>query len=467
MEYGAACPTIMDIWQRCAPGSPGAFLLASTGPEGSVWTNTGYILAAVVLVLLNGFFVAAEFAIVKVRPTRIDELASQGSFAARTAQHAVKHLDAYLSATQLGITLTSLALGWIGEPAFARLLKPLFAAADIPESLRHQLAIGFGFFIITFLHIVFGELAPKSLAIRKSQSTALAVAWPLHLFYALFKPLILLMNGAANLVLRAGGIEPATEREMVHSPQELDMIVAGSQKGGTLEATEAEIAREALDLHERTARDAMVPRVDIAFLSTEWPVEECIRTARSAGFTRFPLCDPDPDTVIGMVHVKDLFALANRPTASVRDVRRDILMVPETKPLDSLLRQFQSSRIHMAIVLDEYGGTLGLITLEDVLEEIVGDIQDEHQHEPPEMEPAGEGAYRVDGGISLEDLGKDLGIAFEPSEAETLGGYLQWRLGAVPEAGQSVRADGFLLTVQEMDGRRVRAVLVQREASGS
>lgn len=456
----------MDIWQWCTPGFPGGLLTASASPESSVWSNAWYILAAVVLVLLNGFFVAAEFAIVKVRPTRIEELANRGSLAARTAQRAVQHLDAYLSATQLGITLTSLALGWIGEPAFGRLMQPVFALASIPRPLQHQLAIGFGFFIITFLHIVFGELAPKSLAIQKSQSTALAVAWPLHVFYTLFKPLILLMNGAANLVLRAAGIQPASELETVHSPQELDMIVAGSQKGGTLEVTEAEIAREALELHERTARDAMVPRVDIAFLSTDASVEDCIRIARTAGFTRYPLCDQDPDTVIGMVHVKDLLALADRPTACVRDVRRDILMVPETRPLDSLLRQFQSSRIHMAIVLDEYGGTLGLITLEDVLEEIVGDIQDEHQHEPPAMVPAGEGTWRVDGGISLEDLGKDLGIALEPSEAETLGGYLQWRLGAVPETGQSIRADGFLLTVQEMDGRRVRAVLVQRLPEG-
>lgn len=453
----------MDIWLRCAPANPGALLLSVTWTDASLWSNAGYIAAAVVLVLLNGFFVAAEFAIVKVRPTRIDELAAQGNFAARTAQRAVGHLDAYLSATQLGITLTSLALGWIGEPAFARLLQPLFALLDVPETLQHRLAIGFGFFIITFLHIVFGELAPKSIAIQKSQSTALAVAWPLHVFYTVFKPLILLMNGAANLVLRMAGIQPASEHEMVHSPQELDMIVAGSQQGGTLEVTEAEIAREALDLHERTARDAMVPRVDMAYLSTSSTLEECIRSARAAGYTRFPLCDPDPDTVIGMVHVKDLFALTGSTTATVCDARREILMVPETKPLDSLLRQFQSSRIHIAIVLDEYGGTLGLVTLEDVLEEIVGDIQDEHQHEPPEVEPAGEGAYHVDGRVSLEDLGDDLGIEFEEVEAETLGGYLQARLGAVPVEGQSVRADGFTLTVEEMDGRRVRAVLVRRE----
>lgn len=427
-----------------------------------MWKDAAYLIGALLLVLLNGFFVAAEFALVKVRPTRIEELVAKGSAPARSTQNAIRHLDAYLSATQLGITLASLGLGWIGEPAFARLLEPLFEHFNVPIGARHPASLAVAFTIITFLHIVFGELAPKSLAIQKSQSTALAVAWPLGIFYRLFKVPIVILNGTANLFLRMIGIQPAGEHDLVHSPEELNLIVQGSFRGGMLASTEAEIAREALILHGRTARDIIVPRVDMVFLTTSLSLAENMERANRAGYTRFPLCDPDADHVIGMVHIKDLLSTFQKPDATILDARRDILMIPETKPLDSLLREFQTSRVHIAVVLDEYGGTLGIVTLEDVLEEIVGDIQDEHQHETPDVQLMGENGYTVDGGVTLDDLDHDFGIVLESDEAETLGGYLQWRLGAVPEPGQEVQANGFLLRVDEMEGRRIRRVIITR-----
>jgi len=456
----------MDAFIRLAPGLPGAFPLAVTTPAGgtSVWDIVALI-GALLLVLLNGFFVAAEFALVKVRPTRMDELAAQGGFAARRAQHAVRHLDAYLSATQLGITLASLGLGWLGEPAFGRLVAPVIHSMGFPESAVRPAEIVIAFTVITFLHIVFGELAPKSLAIQRSQNVALAVAWPMAVFYTLFKLPIVLLNGAAGLVLRLFGIQPAHEFEMAHSPEEIGMIVRSSERSGVVGSDEAELARNAIIIGDRDARDVMVPRVDVSYLSTSWSVEQNIARVHEAGFTRFPLCNPDVDHVIGMIHIKDLLALAARPEAKIADARRDILVVPETKALDSLLREFQSSHIHMALVLDEYGGTAGIVTLEDVLEEIVGDIQDEHQHEHPEVERIGENAFLVDGGLSLADLDRDLGIVLPAEEAETVAGYVQWRLGAVPETGQEVTADGYTLKVEAMEGRRVRSILITRTAA--
>lgn len=455
----------METFIRWALDSSGAFpLAATTTAAASPLRDVAFLVGAIFLVLLNGFFVAAEFALVKVRPTRIDELAARGNRTAKKAQHAIHHLDAYLSATQLGITLASLGLGWIGEPAFSHLLRPLIEKVGLPYSAAFTAlllaVVAFG--IVTFLHIVFGELAPKSLAIQRAQSVALWVVWPLDIFYKIFRLPIWLLNGAALLVLRLFKIQPAHEHELAHSPEEIGLIVTSSQESGAVGADEAEMARNAIIIGDRDARDVMVPRVDMAYLTTALPFSENVLRANEAGFTRFPLCDPDPDHVIGMVHIKDLLLAGNRAEATIEDAKRDILVVPETKPLDSLLREFQSSRIHMALVLDEYGGTAGIVTLEDVLEEIVGDIQDEHQHENPEVQPVGENAWLIDGGLTLDDLDRALGISLPTDEAETVAGYVQWRAGAVPAPGEEITADGYTLRVESMEGRRIRSVLLTR-----
>lgn len=420
------------------------------------------LVAAVFLVVLNGFFVAAEFALVKVRPTRLDELAEQGFRSALKAQHAVRHLDAYLSATQLGITLASLGLGWLGEPAFGRLVAPLIRDLGLPPGAVRPAEVAIAFTVITFLHIVFGELAPKSLAIQRAQGVALAVAWPMMLFYSLFKIPIVILNGAALFILRLIGVQPAHSLEMAHSPEEIGMIIRSSEESGAVSPDEAELVRNAIIIGDRDARDVMVPRVDVVYLSTAWSLEENMRKVHEMGFTRYPLCDPDVDHVIGMIHLRDVLTLAQTPDADITQVRRDLLVVPETKPLDDLLREFQRRRIHMALVLDEYGGTAGIVTLEDVLEEIVGDIQDEHQNENPEIQRVGDQAFLVDGGVTLSELRRDLDIELEAEEADTVAGYVQWLLGSVPEVGQEVAGDGYLLRVESMEGRRVRSVLIRR-----
>jgi CBS domain containing-hemolysin-like protein len=414
---------------------------------------------ALLLVLLNGFFVAAEFAIVKVRSTRIEELAEEGGAQARVARRAVTHLDAYLSATQLGITIASIGLGWVGEPALAHLIEPAFGfLGGASRAASHTAAVAVAFAIITFMHIVFGELAPKSIAIQRPEKTTLWIAYPLDLFYRLFYPAITLFNWAALLVLRLIGLRAASDHEVAHTEDEIRMIVAASQQSGLLKDSELALVERVFQFTEKQAREIMVPRVDIIYLSTTWPIERNIEVASTQGHSRYPLCEGDPDKVIGLVRAQDLLQLVSQPRPDIRSIVREALVIPETKSVDQLLREFQHRRIHMAIVLDEYGGTSGLITLEDVLEEIVGEIQDEDTVEPPKVIKLGDGRYHLDGAVTLTDLRYDLNIELE-AEAETLGGFILERLGTLPNPGDVVEAGGYRLEVQKMEGRRVRRVL--------
>jgi CBS domain containing-hemolysin-like protein len=427
------------------------------------------VLFALFLVFLNGFFVAAEFAIVKVRATRIDELAAKGVFGAKKAKEAVRHLDAYLSATQLGITLASLGLGYIGEPAFARLLEPLFGS--LSENTKHTVSFIIAFTIITALHIVIGELAPKSLAIQKAEKVTLAVIHPLDWFYWLFKLPIAAMNGIAGLVLKPFGIEPAGEHgpAEAHSEDELRMILSASHQGGEIKESELTLVNQVFEFARQQAREIMVPRPDIVFLSTGKTISENIAIAEASNYTRFPLIEGDsPDEVVGMVHSKDLLTIAlqsaTEPDADrMRRIARNLPRVPETKEIDQLLRELQRGRHHMAIIVDEYGGTAGLVTMEDIIEEIVGDIQDEFDRTSPELEPVGEDCYQVDARMSLTKLERTLSIAGpeEEQEVETIGG---WVLAQSPEApvriGDAFSYGEATVTVTEMVGRRVRKVKV-------
>jgi CBS domain containing-hemolysin-like protein len=427
------------------------------------------VLFAFFLVFLNGFFVAAEFAIVKVRATRIDELAAKGVFGAKKAKDAVKHLDAYLSATQLGITLASLGLGYIGEPAFARLIEPAFGS--LSEKARHAVAFTIAFTIITALHIVVGELAPKSLAIQKAEKVTLAIIYPLDWFYRLFKIPIAAMNGIAGLVLKPFGIEPAGEHgpAEAHSEDELRMILSASHQGGEIKESELTLVNQVFEFARQQAREIMVPRPDIVFLSTGKTIAENVALAEASNFTRFPLIEGDsPDEVVGMVHSKDLLTIAlqgsGEPDADrLRRIARNMPRVPETKEIDRLLRELQRGRHHMAIIVDEYGGTAGLVTMEDIVEEIVGDIQDEFDRTSPELEPVGEDCYQVDARMSLTKLERTLSITGpeEEQDVETVGG---WALAQSPEApvrvGDSFAYGEATVTVTEMIGRRVRKVKI-------
>jgi len=427
--------------------------------------STGYLLLAALLVFLNAFFVAAEFAIVKVRSTRVQELVREGVRGSAAVENAIKDLDAYLSATQLGITLASLGLGWIGEPAFASLIGPLLGSFGIwSEKLIHSVSLTMAFALITFLHIVLGELAPKSLAIRRPEETSLLVAPPLRLFYRLFYPALWFLNASSGFFLHLLRITPPTETELAHSEEELRLLLAESHRTGTLSASKRKLLENVFDYTRRSAKHIMVPRADIVYLSLRRTLVENLETIRQTQHTRYPLCEDDIDHVVGMIHAKDLFQPVEglRDSADLLKLKRDILFVPESRPLEALQRDFQQRRVHMAVVVDEYGGTSGLVTLEDILEEIVGEIQDEFDTEAPRMEATPDG-YVVDGLVLLEEIAARLGFTLPEHESSTLGGYVIARLGRIARLGDWVPLDGYTAKVIEMKGRRVSKLLLTKQ----
>ncbi len=416
------------------------------------------------LVLANGFFVASEFAIVKIRSTRLQELADEGSGRAKTALKVVRRLDAYLSANQLGITLASLGLGWIGEPALAHLIeRPLTAiAGNLAAATSHVLASGLAFAAITFLHTVVGELAPKSLAIAKAEQTALWTAAPLHLFFRLSYPIIVTLNGLANLLLRAFGLPPATgQRDAVHSEEELRLIFEASAQGGGLSESTRDLLTNVVDYTGRVAREVMTPRARVEVLDARKGWDENIRAAIAGEWTRYPLVEGERGKIIGFVHTKDLFKAAMDPGAS-RDLRsyaRQPLIVPEQMPLDKLRRRIQSTRTQMALVVDEFGSFVGVVTLEDCLEEIVGEIQDETDQEAPLIvRDDASGTTEVDGSLLLDEVHEEVGLEIPEEErdgVDTIGGYVFARLGRPPLIGDVVEAGRYRLVVTGVDGLRV------------
>lgn len=425
------------------------------------------ILFALFLVLLNGFFVAAEFALVKVRATRIEELAAKNVFGAKKTREALRHLDAYLSATQLGITLASLGLGYVGEPAFAHLLEPLFGSFG--ERTQHLVAFIIAFTIITTLHIVVGELAPKSWAIQRAEQVTLAVIYPLDFFYKVFQWPIRALNGVAGQLLRLVGLRNAeghgTES---HSEQEVRLILSASHQGGEITASELNLVTQVFNFSERQAWEVMVPRPDIVFLTTERSLVENARVAYESEYTRLPLIeDGSPDDIIGLIHIRDLSREISEGDANLSDaerlrsIARDLPRIPETKPIDQLLREFQRQRQHMAVVVDEYGGTAGIATIEDIIEEIVGDIQDEFDRTTREMEPAGKDCFNVDARMPLTKLERTLNLEGEETDVDTLGGWILSKKGVAPiRVGDAVPYGEATITVTEMVGRRVRKVRV-------
>jgi len=425
------------------------------------------ILVVFGLVFLNGFFVAAEFAIVKVRSTQIEPLVRSGSARARVAQNVISHLDAYLSATQLGITLTSLGLGWMGEPFVAHLLEPVFFSLGITQpALVSTIAFAVGFSIITFLHIVFGELAPKSLAIQRASRVTLSIATPLHWFFLVFRPFIWALNSTANYFLRLAGIQPASEGEIAHSEEELRLLLS---KGTTLTSTSKNISLRAIELRERTVREVMVPRTGLVYLSTLKSLEENIAIALENQFTRYPLCERNLDNIIGMIHLKDLFKLKGDSGAGTRlnEIKREMLFVPETMSLERTLNMFLAKRVLMAIAVDEYGGTAGLVTLENVLEELVGEIRDEFDVESVLVQKVTDSEFLVDGGMPLLDFSRMFEVVPDSRDVVTVSGYVIHLLGLVPERGTRLSIGLWDATVEAVDGIKVKTLRLRKQHVGA
>ncbi len=420
------------------------------------------------LVFINGFFVVAEFSLVKIRKTRLEELTQQGDRLAILTLKMVNSLDTYLSAVQLGITLASLALGWIGEPAIASLIKPIiFAYFPGSTWLLQTASIAISFTIITLLHVVLGELIPKSLAIQRAEKIALLVAWPLYIFHKIGYPIIVLFDRTAWAILKLMGFEPAKEAEVAHSEEELRMIVSASQRGGVLNQMESELIDNVFDFADRLAREVMVPRQDMACLFLDDSFEDNMRVVRETGHTRYPICLEDKDHIMGMVHIRDLMDiyLNNSQKKDITAVMREILVVPEGMSVAKLLQVMRRKRTHLAVVADEYGGTAGLVALEDVIEEIVGDIQDEHDVEQTDILRLPEGMFEFDGRVLLDEVAELLNIRLEEHEEDTIGGYIFGLLGRRPEVGDQVCIGDYCFEVLKVNGYRI--VRVKATALGN
>ena len=422
--------------------------------------------AVAALVALNGFFVAAEFALVKVRRSRLDTLAAEGDKRAATARHVAENLNAYLSACQLGITLASLGLGWLGEPFLARMLQPLFSIAGIEsQAATKSISFTIAFSTITALHIVLGEQAPKILAIRKSLATTFLVSAPLRLFYAIFKPFIWFLNASSNWILiHIFRVQPAGESDLAHSEEELRLILSESAMAKEVSPLSKELVINALDLHERVVRDIMTPRGQVVFLDVEDSFEENVRKAISSRHTRFPLCRGHLDNTIGLIHIKDLVALMNEEQPDLLRIKRDLIPVPEMMPLEKLLSLFLTKHAHLAIVVDEFGGTVGIVTLENVLEELVGDIQDEFDTDKEQFREINENEFTVDGSVALYELRDLAGLELESPDVSTIGGYVTHLLGHLPKQGEQVQIDGYCVTITQTDGRRILQLHFKRIA---
>ena len=422
------------------------------------------ILAVLVLVLLNGFFVAAEFALVKIRDTQLTPKIRQGNRRAKVAQLILQRLDSFLSAAQLGITLASLGLGWIGEPVFMTLLQPVFGWMNIESvSLQHALAFVIGMSAITFLHISAGEQAPKLLAIQKPLQTTLWIAYPLLWFYRLSYPFVMLLNAASQWLLRRVGLEIVSEADRAYSEDELRLML-GSAKSSP---DQRDLVLNALDLRHRTAREVMRPRHEITAFDSSTPVAECLALAEKTRYSRFPLCaDGDLDKTLGIVHIKDLYALRDkaRTAADLLPVARPLIYVPETAQLDKLLRRFLDRKSHFAVVVDEFGGTVGIITLENTIEALVGQIQDEFDAEATQFVRQSDDIWEVAGILALHELEKIIGPVAHDENTTTASGWVTEKLGGFPRIGDFVNVNGFELRVESLDGPRVTKLKVSRKS---
>lgn len=422
------------------------------------------IFGIVALLLLNAFFVAAEFALVKLRDTQLEGLILKGNRRAKVARRIIQNLDAALSSTQLGITIASLGIGWLGEPVFAALLRPMLALLNVhAEEVVHPVCLVVGFSLLTFLHIIVGELAPKSLAIQKTLPTSLFVAAPLELFYKISFPAIWALNHSANWILRRMGVEPVNEAESVHSEEELRVMV--SQRRGSGSRLGREIVVNAMDLDRRLVRDVMRPRKEITALNTEDSFAQCLDLVEKTRYSRFPICEEgDLDKTRGVILAKDLFAIRQtaKSGADLIPIARKLIYVPETTRLERLLQLFLERRLHFAIVVDEYGGTVGMVTLENILEELVGQIQDEFDQEQPLLVRRDENTWEIDGSLPLHELSEVVGETVSAEGIATTSGWVTRQQGGFPKVGDLFVLGNYELRVQQMEGLRVAKLILTR-----
>lgn len=420
------------------------------------------IIIVLLLVFMNAFFVATEFAMVKVRKSRIETLAGNGNNNARHTLTIVRNLNLYLSACQLGITLASLGLGWVGEPAVAKMLEPLFELLNTPGSMVHSISFILGFSVITAFHIVLGELVPKSLAIITAEKIALYTALPLILFYKATYPVMWAFNHTTNLILKIFGLSQVDEHEAAHTDQEIKLLVEESYKQGLVDKTELALIDNIFDFSETTARDVMIPRTDMECIFIEHTFDQILAYALERQLTRYPICKKDKDHVIGFVHIKDLYKQKILGVnQNIEDIIRNINFVPESMSISELLKIFKKEKAQIAIIIDEYGGTCGMVTIEDVLEEIVGDIQDEFNADCAEITKNEDGSYVVVGKVHLEDIDELLDINIEADNIDTIGGWAFSQLNSNPQVNDKFIYQDYEFVILNCDQRRIIQILIK------
>jgi CBS domain containing-hemolysin-like protein len=420
------------------------------------------------LIALTAFFVSAEFAIVKVRSSRIDQLIEENKPGAQAARHVVTHMDEYLSACQLGITITALGLGWLGEPTVEKLLHPLFESWELNPSLTHVLSFGIAFASITFLHVVVGELAPKTVAIQLSEKITLLFAKPLIMFYKLMFPFIWTLNGSARVLTGLFGLKPASEHELAHSEEELRIILSESYESGEINKSELTYVNNIFEFDNRLAKEIMVPRTEIVSLSIDDSVEDILGTIREEKYTRYPVINGDKDNIEGIVNIKDILtATVKRETlteAPITAFIKPAIRVIETIPIHDLLLKMQKERTHMALLLDEYGGTAGLVTVEDIIEEIVGEIRDEFDaDEISDIRKLAEDHYIISGKVLIEDVNDLLGTNLPEEDVDTFGGWFLSQRYDVAQ-GEEIIEENYSFTVKELEGHHIVFIEIRRLA---
>jgi len=444
--------------------------MEETGLQGGFSTYAWRLGVTLLFVVLNGFFVAAEFALVKVRATKIDAMVAEGNSRARVTRHILDHLDHYLSACQLGITIASLILGWLAEPAIAQLLIAGVGALGldiaVSSAVTHAIALAIALTIVTILHMTVGEQAPKIWAIHRAESTALAIAYPLRVFAAIFRPFIWFINTVSNAMLRAAG-QTRRGHGDIHDIKEIKGILASSAAAGKLSARQLEFADNVLDLVEIEARHILVPRVDVALLTTQKSFADSVGVVLESGHSRLPLCETDLDSVRGIVHAKDLLAeLHAGSEPELETIARPAVFVTDTKPLLRLIPLMQRQRSHCVVVVDEHGSAVGLAFLEDALEHVVGTIGDEFDDDAPTIEQGGDGSFTMPGRTPLPEAADRLGLANFDDEADTIGGYVVALLGRLPKEGDQVTVGGYVATVTRVSRRRVESLRFEPRAVG-
>lgn len=417
------------------------------------------------LIAMNGFFVAAEFCCVKMRPSRLETLIQEGNTRAKYAKKLIDELDEALSVTQLGITLASLGLGWIGEPFVAELISPAIHALGVGETLGHTISFALAFSLITSMHIILGELTPKSMAIAASEKILLNIAIPMLIFWKVMYPFVWLLNRTASFVSHHLGLS-ISEGEVAHNPEEIRLLMKESRKQGLVDDTEVDFVDNVFDFTERNVREIMVPRLDMVCLYLDKTYEENLATILEEEMTRYPICLEDKDHIVGFLHIKDLtkIMLQGKKKPSLKKLARKVFFVPESMDVSVLLKTMQTNRSQLAIVVDEYGGTVGMVTIEDIIEEIVGDIQDEFDEERPDAEKRDENLYSVDAKMLLEELEDEFDISIEDENVDTIGGWLNDKLGGEPKVGQSAAFEGNTFYVEEVEGLRITRILIRLAA---